>query len=183
MPPNLVTDAALREELDVFQQIMVDIFQRRAVFEGMEDRMLDRTLADDTTYRIYIADYVGSQLADLRKFFEQDGRAYKVSNLIGRLPIGNATKTEHDRLHDVWKSDYVALANQYFFHRQKGAAPPTSVMKARLNAFMEDMNSMIETLVGELTAANYDVASLQIGTDAPYYKDVRTTANKFFEWL
>lgn len=183
MPPNLITDAALREELDVFQQMMVDIFQRRAVFEGMEDRMRDRTLTDDTTYRIYVADYVGSQLADLRKFFEQDGRAYKVSGLIARLPVGNSTKLEHDRLHDIWKSDYVALANQYFFHRQKGAAPPTSVMKERLNAFIEDMNSMIGVLVSELTAANFDVPFLQIGTDTPYYKDVKATASKFFEWL
>jgi hypothetical protein len=176
----MISDPDVKDATDVFQQIMLDILQRRAVEEALEERAVGKVSEDDPTLKIYGADYVGSQLADLRKFFETDGRSYKVASLTGVLPLGNKTKIEHARLYGIWKKDYEDLANQYYFHREKGYANPGGISKAALNSFIEATNSFLDLLVSELTNAHFSVAYVVREINSGYFKDIKDSASEFF---
>lgn len=177
----MVNDPIVQEAAEVFQQMMLDILQRRAVEEALEERTIGKVSADESTLRIYAADYVGSQLADLRKFFDTDGRAFQVKVLTALLPAGSKSQIEHTRLFGVWKKDYENLANQYYFHRQKGYVNPGSISKKSLNQFIEEMNSFLDILVEDLTKAGYAVSYIVRKIGSGYFEDIKESANKFFE--
>ena len=86
-------DPAVHEAAEAFQQIMLDVLQRRAIEEALEERAVGKVAADESTLRMYAADYVGSQLADLRKFFDTGGRAPKIKPLTALLPAGSKSQT------------------------------------------------------------------------------------------
>lgn len=177
----MINDKEIKEGADIFQQIMLDILQRRAVMEAIEQRAMGKVTEDDTTLKIYAADYVGSQLSDLRKFFETDGRAYKVTDLTGKLVPGSNAKKEHQALFDIWKKDYEAIANQYFFHRQKGYIAPPGISKAALNLFMGKVNSFLDTLISDLTQAGFEAAYIVRDIDSGYFTVVKDSADDFFK--
>lgn len=175
----MINNSDIREGISVFQEIMLDILQRRAVEEALEQRAIGKIPEGDSTLNIYVADYVGSQLADLRKFFETDGRSHQIITLTATLPVGSKSKQKHMRLHGIWKKDYEDLANQYYFHRQKGYANPGGISKSALNSFIEDINSFLELLVTELTDAGFSVAYVVRGIGSGYFKDIKDSANDF----
>jgi len=172
-----------REELDVFQEIMLDVFQRRAIFEAIEERMLGRTLKDETVYRVYIRDYVGSQLADLRKFFESDNRSYRIINLTKTLPPRSKARGKHTELFKIWKKDYEDLANKYYFHRERNVIPAKEVIKSKLNYFMDQVSLMLDDLVDDLTSSGQKVNYLERGVNSSYYLDIKDSAEKFYQRL
>lgn len=176
----MIYNPDVADGMEVFQQIMLDILQRRAVEEALEESATGKVPVDDSTLRICAADYVGPQFGDLRKFFETDGRSYQIKALTAVLPAGSRVQQEHSRLFGIWKKDYEDLANQYYFHRQKGYANPGSTSKSALNSFIEDVNSFLTLLVSDLTDAGFSVAYVVREIDSGYFKDIKDSANEFF---
>lgn len=171
------------EVADIFQQIMLDVLQRRAVWEALEGTAVGKVAANDATLVILAADYVGSQLSDLRKYFDTDNRVYQIAGLTKILPLGSKSQQEHVRLFAVWRQDYQELANQYYFHRQRGYINPGSTSKSNLNRFIEEVNLFLDTLIKELCSAGHKVAYTERQKDKGYIKDVKDSAADFFDRL
>src|SRR3989344_2769284 len=177
-------DPVVKETSSTFQLIMLDILQRRVVFEGLEYRMIQTGIKEgETTHILLAADYTRSQLADLRKFFDTDGRSYRMSDLLPHLAAGGPAHSKYDSLKVVWDRDYKETANKYFFHRDRGFTPPAGFSRAALDSFIDEMNILLNYLVKELTAANFVIEYVVRDKDISFFQEVKRDAVSFFRDL
>ncbi len=178
----MIQNADVRDATLELQTIMLDMLQRRAVMEALQDRAIGKVASDDAALTILASDYLRAQLSDLRKFFDQDNRSHRASDLTAKLPpTGGAAKQKHAVLFTRWKAQYEPTANQYLFHRQKGFTPPPGFSRGDLDHFIDDMGLFLDDLVRELTSAGYDVA--YVSRDATYFREIKADAHKFFDAL
>ena len=145
--------------------------RRRAIAAGVA--------SDEPTLDIYSSDYLRSQLADLRKFFDRDPRVHKLGELTACLQETSVSKNKHKELLDTWQRDYEDLANKFFFHRERGYIPPTGVPTSALDVFIDETDNFLTVLVHELTAAGYSIE--YIVRDKEYFDNIESDASNFFK--
>ena len=182
MKPNLINDPEIKKEVDILQQTMLDILQRRIIWESLEQKVVGKKI-NETILRILAIDYVGSQLSDLRKFFEDDTKSHSIKFLTPKLLSGNKTKPEHDRLYNIWTKKYKDLTNQYYLHRQRGYQNPGWISKSELNSFIEDINLLLDLLIKELVDAGFHTPYLERKINSTYLQDIGISATDFFTQL
>jgi hypothetical protein len=177
---QMATNESLRETAFTLQTIMIDVLQRRAVMEGLEEQAIGKVLKDDPTLTLLGADYLRSQLSDLRKFFENDGCSHRLKDLTALLPPTSPVKQKHDALFAQWESDYAEVANKYYFHREKGFTPPSGFSRGVINHFIDDLNLLLDEIVTALTEAGFDIQYIHREKNSGYFQDVKANAKKFF---
>jgi len=169
----------IKDTLNIFQMIMLDMLRRQAVMEVFEARaIIGKVAKDNIALYIYVSDYLRAQFSDLRKFFETDDNSHRIIDLTTLLPYG-PTKNMHKHLFDVWKKDYQNTTNKYFFHREKEYKPPTGFSKNILNSFISEVISFIDILIKELTSLGY--TTQYIVRDSDYIKDIKIQTENLFD--
>ena len=178
----------LEEYMFTFQTIMLDMLQRRSLFRALEESLLgkDGSIADNMFVKFYAADYLRSQLTDLRKFFENDSRSYKLSFILDHL-IDASIKQEHKNMFENrWKNDkeyqnsLMDIANKAFMHKEVGFDAPNGVKKTQLDSFIDDLNIFLNELIGRLTNEDCGVRFLERSPDSDFLKNQQKTDFKGF---
>lgn len=177
----MIKDPVVQEAAQELQEVMMDMLRRRAVFEALEERAVGKVAQDNEILRLLASDYLRSQLSDLRKFFETNGRSHRASDLTAKLPTGSKVQQTHKSLFARWKSQFEPVANQYMLHRQKGYVPPPGTSRGDLDHFINDIGLFLDGLIGELVAANYDVA--HVSREISYFQQIKADAHELFAAL
>lgn len=176
MKDQIVADTTIE-----LQTVMLDMLQRRAVMEALEEKAIRRVASDNMVLRILGADYLRAQLSDLRKFFEQDGRSHRIGDLTKKFPANSPVHQTHSALFNIWNSQYEQTANRYLLHRQRGYVPPAGHSRSGLDRFIDDMDLFLNELVRGLVQEGYEVSYL--AREASYLQEVKADGHKFFSSL
>lgn len=168
------------ETAEVFQTIMLDILRRRTAFEVLEQRAIrGKVDVNNLALRIAGSDYLRSQLSDLRKFFENDPRSYKLTDLTSLLPADSKSRKGHQALRVRWLGDYRDLTNKYFFHRDKEYVAAGGALRSALDAFINDSNSFLDLLIEELNASGTQVPYLARNSSS--FEDLKKSSHTFYK--
>ena len=169
------TCKALEEYMMTFQQLMLDILQRRALFRVFENSIIgkDGSIANNMFVRFYAADYTRAQLTDLRKFFETDKRAYKISFVFNHLADKTDQRKHGDIYEGKWKNDVKwnisleDLANKAVMHKEINFSSP-DLYKNQLDDFIDELNNFLDQLVSSLTRENFEISFLSRSLDSDF---------------
>lgn len=159
---------SLRKHLDLFQELMLGILERRAIFCSLEKLMIGKpknSVEDNSFIKSYTSDYLRSQLADLRLFFERDSKAYRLSYVTDHCKK-DCCKAQHKLIFDTyWKKGSGTLcledaANKAIFHREMDFNASSGVAREDLDICIDQLDSFLDQLVSELTTDGYYMSHL-----------------------
>ena len=178
----------LEEYMLTFQQLMLDILQRRSLFRAFENSIIgkDGSIANNMFVRFYAADYTRAQLTDLRKFFETDNRSYKISFVFDHLKDKTVQQKHKDIYENKWKADknwdisLEELANKTVMHKEIGSSP-SDIYKNHLDDFIDNLNELLTELVSNLTKEGFKVSYLERSLDSDFLKNQQS--EDFSEYL
>lgn len=153
----------LEEYSKIFQDLMLTILQRRALFRALEDSLIDKNISAENPFlKFYAGDYRRSQFADLRKFFDNNKRfpTYKFS-FITEHCSDKTILDSHKNLFKEWQDKFEDVANKSDFHVEQGfVAMP--VFKKQLDCFIDEVNEYIDKVIEILVKDGYQI-SYQMG--------------------
>lgn len=138
----------LEEYLKIFQDLMLTILQRRALFRAFESSLIGKNISVENPFlKFYAGDYRRSQLADLRKFFDNNNRypTYKFS-FITEHCFDKTILDSHKNLFKEWKDKFEDIANKSDFHIEQGFVS-TPIFKKQLDDFIDAMNNYIDEVI------------------------------------
>lgn len=139
---------ALEEHLKVFQELMLVILQRRALFRAFEGSLIGKNISAENLFlNFYAGDYRRSQFADLRKFFDNNNRypSYKFSFITKHCSDKSASDS-HQELLKEWQDKFQDIANKNDFHLEPGFIA-TPVFKKQLDDFIDAVNEFIDDVI------------------------------------
>jgi hypothetical protein len=178
----------LEEYIMTFQQLMLDVLQRRSLFRAFENSIIgkDGSIENNMFVRFYAADYTRSQLTDLRKFFETDKRAYKISFIFDHL-VDKKSQQDYNAMYgNKWKNDtqwnisLENLANKAVMHKEIDFNSPV-LYKNQLDALIDELNTFLDELVRFLTKEKFPVSFLDRSLDSDFLTNQQQT--DFEEYL
>jgi hypothetical protein len=155
----------LNDELKFFQNLLLDILQRRAVFRKFENELKGTKLNqhNDVVWLFWYG-YVISQLSDCRKFFDRDSQAHSFQFVVGQL-TDQSLKDKHGELFEKWKNEGLeTVLNKHLLHAdQQAGGTKTEVSAKTLDAFIDELEKYIKEIItdlnenhGGISAMNYD---------------------------
>lgn len=159
---NIQQDCHVLEEYSkIFQDLMLTILQRRALFRAFEESLIGKNISDENPFlKFYAGDYRRSQFADLRKFFDDNKRfpTYKFS-FITKHCSDKTILDSHQKLLTEWKEKFKDIANKIDFHLEEGfvAAP---VFKKQLDCFIDEVNEYIDKVIEVLVKDGHKISYL-----------------------
>ncbi len=185
---NKDTNNMIEEYMSTFQQLMLDVLQRRSLFRAFENSIIgkDGSIENNMFVNFYAADYTRSQLTDLRKFFETDDRAYKMSSVFDNLTDTTVRQNHKDIYENKWKTDkqwnisFEDLANKAVLHKEINFSS-SNVYKVQLDEFIDNLNNFLDELVRILTKEEFKVSFLVRSLDSDFLKNQQ--AEDFKEYL
>jgi hypothetical protein len=171
-----------------FQQLMLDVLQRRSLFRAFENSIIgkDGSIENNMFVRFYAADYTRAQLTDLRKFFETDNRSYKISFIFDHLKDKIVQEKHKNIYENSWKADknwdmsLEELANKTVMHKEIGSYSPY-VYKNHLDGFIDNLNDLLDELVTSLRKEGFEVSYLERSLDSDFLKSQQS--EDFNEYL
>lgn len=158
MKSNNELSEQFRNHINVFHNLMIDILRRRELFRAFEKNLIGKKITPQSNAFIsfYIMDYLRGQFIDLRKFFETDGRSYKISFITDNL-ISQDSKIAYEKLLTGWKVKFEKQANKRIFHLDKDKDEfPTDVIKKELDLFINDINAFLDDIIISLRKEGHD---------------------------
>ncbi len=169
----------LNDELKFFQDLILDILTRRAVFKKFEDELKKTHL---TQYNDFVSlswyGYVISQLSDCRKFFAKHDDAHSFQFVVGHIK-DVFLKERHKTLFETWTDKKLkTVLNKYMLHADKRVSEKTEVSAQTLDAFIDDFEKYLKEIVQDLTKNYANIGSLNYDT---YLKDRESEVDVFFE--
>jgi folylpolyglutamate synthase/dihydropteroate synthase len=148
----------LSSEFTFFQNLLLDILTRRAVFKKFEDEMKKTHLTEynDMMSLVWYG-YAVSQLSDCRKFFDRDGNAHSFQFVVRHLK-NEPLKNRHVELFGIWKDKKLeTVLNKYLLHADMRVGEiKTEVSVQALNSFIDYLEKYIKEMIDDL-AKNYSV--------------------------
>jgi len=153
----------LEEYSKIFQDLMLTILQRRALFRALEGSLNDKNISAENPFlKFYAGDYRRSQFADLRKFFDNNKRfpTYKFS-FITEHCSDKTILDSHKNLLKEWQDKFEDIANKSDFHIEQGFIA-TPVFKKQLDDFIDAVNEYIDKVIDVLVKDGYQI-SYQMG--------------------
>lgn len=146
----------LNGEFTFFQNLLLDILTRRAVFKKFEDEMKKTHLTEynDMMALVWYG-YAVSQLGDCRKFFDRDGNAHSFQFVVRHLK-DETLKNKHAELFGIWKDKKLeTVLNKYLLHADMRVSEiKTEVSVKVLNSFIDELEKYIKQMIDDL-AKNY----------------------------
>ncbi len=170
----------LNQELDFFQEILLDILIRQAVFKKINIKLKQTTLSNTNDVFLLISyGYIISQIADLRKFFDPDIRAHQFSFITCHLSSKKFIK-KHENIHKFWKEKNLeAIANKRLLHADK------DFDQQKMTATFSDIDTLIKKIekymkeiIVDLDKNYKDITTLDYGD---YLSEREKEVNTFFE--
>jgi len=176
------------EYTDAFQQLILDILQRRSLFRAFENSIIgvDKSITKNCFVTFYSIDYTRSQLTDLRKFFETDGRSYKISSIFSAMSDKTVQRKHKDIFENEWKSEknwgvsLDDLANKTVMHTERGYSLP-DVFKDQLDELIDKLNTLLDELIVCLKKEGISVSCFVRSPDSDFLKNQQ--AEDFCEYL
>lgn len=138
----------LEKYLEIFQELILVILQRRALFRALESSLIGKNISAENPFlNFYAGDYRRSQFADLRKFFDNNDRypSYKFSYITKHCSDKNISD-DYEKLLKEWQDKFQDIANKNDFHLEHGfiSAP---VLKKQLDDFIDEINEYIDKVI------------------------------------
>lgn len=146
----------LSNEFTFFQNLLLDILTRRAVFKKFEDEMKKTHLTEHNDIMALVwYGYAVSQLSDCRKFFDRDGNAHSFQFVVRHLK-DEPLKNRHTELFTTWKDKKLeTVLNKYLLHADMRVGEiKTEVSVQVLNSFIDELEKYIKQMIDDL-AKNY----------------------------
>ena len=166
----------IEEHASFFQQLMLDILQRRALFRAFESSITGKNILNNFFISFYATDYIRSQLTDLRKFFETESKSYKLSSLTNCL-VDKTIKNIHTNIFETkWKTDLSwnvsleDLANKAVMHKEINYIS-SQLYKVQLDLFIDTMNDFLDKLISALSSENHKVSLIGRSLDSDFLKN------------
>lgn len=154
---------SIKEELEFFEGLMLDILTRQIVFKKFEEKMKATNI---TRYNDFMwfnwYGYVISQLSDCRKFFDRDNNTYSLSFLV-KHTSNQEIKNNHKELFRFWQNEKLeTLVNQYFLHADKRVDKNTGldISSQTLDVFIDKLKSYIKEMINDLNNNYPNISSL-----------------------
>ena len=148
----------LNKHLGKFKKLIHDCLHRRAIFENVLESIKNPNVLNGNTFlAFYQVDYLRSQLADLRKFFDQDSRVYQFSYITNHLN-SKKLKNKHHNLSQKWQRDFKDSANKISFHQEKNYSPKLLNVK-NFNKFLNSMKSYFDEIHDSLYKDGFELIS------------------------
>jgi hypothetical protein len=170
---------SLNDESVFFQNLLLDIMTRRAVFRKFESELKKTKLTtyNDIVWLVWYG-YAISQLSDCRKFFARDGKAHSFQFVVRHIK-DESLKNRHAELFEKWRSDKLeAIINKHMLHADQGAdgtKPEVSVTV--LDAFIDNLEKYLKDIIAHLNINYQGISSLNY--DA-YLGDRELEVDTFF---
>lgn len=146
----------LNNELNFFQDLILDVLTRRVVFKKFEDEMKKTHLTEynDMMSLVWYG-YTISQLSDCRKFFDRDGSTHSFQFVVRHLK-DEPLKNKYAALFKIWKDKKLeTVLNKYLLHADMRVGEiKTEVSVQVLNSFIDELEKYIKQIVDDL-AKNY----------------------------
>ncbi len=146
----------LSSEFTFFQNLLLDILIRRAVFKKFEDEMKKTHLTEHNDMMALVwYGYAVSQLSDCRKFFDRDGNVHSFQFVVRHLK-DKPLKNRHTELFSTWKDKKLeTVLNKYLLHADMRVGEiKTEVSVQILNSFIDELEKYIKQMIDDL-AKNY----------------------------
>ena len=170
----------LNKEFSFFQNLLLDILIRRAVFKKFEDEMKKTHLTEHNDMMSLVwYGYAVSQLSDCRKFFARDGNAHSFQFVMRHLK-DESLKNRHAELFNIWKDKKLeTVLNKYLLHADMRVGEiKTEVSVQVLNSFVDELEKYIKQMIDDL-AKNYSGISAIIYDS--YLPEREREVDAFFE--
>lgn len=176
---DLENKTAIEEHTLTFQQILLDMLQRRALFRAFENSLIgkDGSIEHNLFVHFYAVDYLRAQLTDLRKFFDIDGRSYRFQIVLDHLksPIFqkqyDSIKEEKWEFDEQWQLSLHELANKAVMHKDLAGISVEGVAKNQIDEFIDALNAYMDDVVDGLTTEGYKVSYLMRSLDSDFLKN------------
>ncbi len=142
----------LNNEFVFFQNILMDILIRRAIFKKFEDEMKKTHLTEHNDMMALVwYGYTISQLSDCRKFFARDDDAHSFQFVVCHIK-NEVLKKEHKTLFIFWKEeDLETVLNKYLLHaNMRFRDIKTEVHVRVLDLFIDKLEKYIESIKDDL---------------------------------
>jgi hypothetical protein len=181
MTPIPSEKETVESHIEVFQQIMLNIVQRRALFRSLENSIIGKPAEIESNFfvKFYAFDYLRAQLTDIRKFFENDSKSYKISTITNNLD-DKSMKDAHTEMYtnrwkkdDEWEMSLSDLANKMIMHAEIGYLSP-DVYTNQLDFFIDEVNAFLDGLVGAVTIEGYNVGHLDRSPNSDFLINKQT---------
>lgn len=160
---------SLSEEFTFFQNLLLDILMRRAVFKKFEDEMKKTHLTEhnDMVALVWYG-YAVSQLSDCRKFFDRDGNAHSFQFIVRHLK-DEALKNKHAKLFGLWKDKKLeTVLNKYLLHADMRVGEiKTEVSVQILDSFIDELERYIDQMIDDLAKNHSGISVLTYDTYLP----------------
>lgn len=170
----------LSSEFTFFQNLLLDILTRRAVFKKFEDEMKKTHLTEHNDIMSLVwYGYAVSQLSDCRKFFDTNGNAHSFQFVVRHIK-DEPLKRKHKALFEVWKNKKLeTVLNKYLLHAdQRVSEIKTEISVKILDEFINDLEKYIKQIVDDLNRNYSGIGSLTYDT---YLPDREREVDVFFE--
>ena len=170
----------LNNEFTFFQNLLLDILTRRAVFRKFENEMKKTHLTEHNDMMSLVwYGYAVSQLSDCRKFFDRDENAHSFQ-FVARHIKDEPLKKRHTELFEIWKNKKLeTVLNKYLLHAdQRVSEIKTDVSVKILDEFIDNLEKYIKQIVDNLTKNYSGISSLNYDT---YLPDREREVDVFFE--
>ena len=171
---------SLNDELSFFQNLLLDLLTRRAVFKKFENEMKKTHLTESNDMMLLVwYGYIISQLSDCRKFFDRDGNAHSFQFVVRHIK-DEPLKKKHEGLFGTWKDKKMeTVLNKYLVHADhRFSEINTEISVKILDEFIDDLEKYIKEIVDNLTENYLGISSLIYDT---YLPDREREVEKFFE--
>ena len=176
---DLESKTTIEEHTLTFQQLLLDMLQRRALFRAFENSLIgkDGSMGYNLFVHFYAVDYLRAQLTDLRKFFDTDGRSYRFEVILEHLksPVFReqyeSIKANKWELDEQWQLSLRDLANKAVMHKDLEGVSVEGVFKNQLDEFIDALNVFMDDVVDGLTAEGYKVSYLMRSLDSDFLKN------------
>jgi hypothetical protein len=152
----------LSSEFTFFQNLLLSILTRRAVFKKFEDEMKKTHLTEHNDMMALVwYDYAVSQLSDCRKFFDRDGNAHSFQFVVRHLK-DEPLKNRHTELFAIWKDKKLeTVLNKSLLHADMRVGEiKTEVSVQVLNSFIDELEKYIKQMIDDLKKNYSDIGVL-----------------------
>lgn len=151
----------LSSEFTFFQNLLLNILKRRAVFKKFESKMKSTYLTEhNDVMALFWYGYIVSQLSDCRKFFDRDNNSHSFQFVVRHLKDDSLRK-KHIELFETWKNGKLeTVLNKNLLHADmRFEEIDTKVSVQVLNSFIDELEKYIEQMIDDL-AKNYSIGAL-----------------------
>ncbi len=188
-PKHKLLPKRLNGTAELFQDVMLNLVQRRELFSCLYSRMRigSSSFTGNSFYIFYCIDYLRSQLVDCRLFFENNSDAHRLSDL-NKLLNDKDIDLLYKKLSRSWgtvqkNASLKQVINKTIVHKQRNFQQNQQVRFQVLNDFIDAAEEYMQLLVQKLTKEHYNFISLDFSSSSPYIKSMSNDVDEFINHI